>query len=163
LEKINNVVFFHEKEGTMKRIAIASILTLLLAFTFALVASAEMTTKGWEKTVTLPSGEVILDMSGEWDVWFEYYGAFSGLRSHTLTVAITQAGNTFVAVRQTETPWWPKGTEAMKGELNKSGFKTVYGNRADVGWTPCMWEISDNGNKIVLDDGRVFTATLTRR
>ena len=147
----------------MKKIVMASMLTLLLAFTFALVASAEMTIKGWEKTVTLPSGEVILDMSGEWDVWFEYYGPYSGLPSHEVTVAITQAGNTFVGVRQAETPYWPKGTEAIKGELNKDGFKTLYGNRADVGWTPFMWEISDNGNKIVIEDGRAVSATLTRR
>ena len=147
----------------MKRIAIASMLTLLFAFTFALVGSAEMTTKRWEKTVTLPTGEVILDMSGEWDVQIEYYGDYRGLPSDTLTVAITQAGNTFLAVRQTATPWWPKGTEAIKGELDTGGFKTVHFNKADKGWTPCTWEISENGNKLVLDDGRVFTATLTRR
>jgi hypothetical protein len=163
LEKIDKVEFFQEKECAMKRIAITSILTLLLAFPFALVASAEMTTKGWERTVTLPSGEVILDMSGEWDVRVEYYRAYSGLRSHTLTVAITQAGNTFVAVRQTETPWWGKGTEAIKGELDTGGFKTVHVNRSDVGWTPCTWKISDNGNRLVLDDGRVITSTFTRR
>jgi hypothetical protein len=160
LEKINKIEFFQEEEGTMKRIAI---LPLLLAFTFALVASAEMTTKVWEKTVTLPSGEVILDMSGEWDVTYEYYGMFSGLKPHSDILTITQEGNTFTAVKQIGSEWVPKGAETIKGELDKDGFKEVHGYRANVGWTPCMWEISEKGNKIVIDDGRVVTATLTRR
>jgi len=139
------------------------VLVIVLLIAFASVAIAQMSEKGWKKTVTLSSGEVILDMSGEWDVLTEYHGMYSGLRSHTGTVMITQEGNTLVAVKQTESEWWPKGSEAIKGELEKDGFKTVHMNRSDVGWVPCKWEISENGNKIVLDDERVVRKTLTRR
>jgi len=38
-----------------------------------------MTEEGWKKTVTLPSGEVILDMSGEWDDQQEFLGYSVGL------------------------------------------------------------------------------------
>lgn len=113
----------------MKKIAIVSILSLFLSFTFALVSSAIVITaeitpqEGWEKTVTLPTGEVILDLSGEWDVQVEYYGGYGGLPSHTMTAAITQAGTVFMGLRQTETPWWPKGTEAIKGNLTREYSK----------------------------------------
>lgn len=147
----------------MKKTSSAQVLVFSLLIAFASVAIAQMAEKGWKKTVTLPSGEVILDMNGEWDVLYEYHGMYSGLRTHTQTAMITQKGNTFVAVQQTESEWWPKGSETIKGELERDGFKTVHVNRDDVGWVPCKWEISENGNKIVLDDERIVRATLTRR
>jgi hypothetical protein len=59
----------------MKKIAIASIITLFFALTCAFVAGTVSAQGGWEKIVTLPSGEVVLDMRGEWDVLFEFYGS----------------------------------------------------------------------------------------
>ena len=49
----------------MKKTSIAPVLILAFFIAFASVAIAQMAAKGWEKTVTLSSGEVILDMSGE--------------------------------------------------------------------------------------------------
>lgn len=147
----------------MNRTLIALVLVFALLVTFTQVAITKTAEKGWEKTVTLPSGEVILDMSGEWDCFIEYQGMYSGLRSHKVTTEITQEGKTFLGVRLEDTPYWPKGTESIKGELQEDGFKTVYVNRSDVGWTPCKWEISENGNKILLDDERVLKLTLKRK
>jgi hypothetical protein len=57
-----------ERRKAMKTSSIVSlVLFALLKITFASVAIAQMAAKGWEKTVTLSSGEVLLDMSGEWD------------------------------------------------------------------------------------------------
>ena len=55
---------------------------ILLAVLFAIVSflcmvQAQTVEKRWKKTVTLPSGEVILDISGEWDVSIENYGEWS--------------------------------------------------------------------------------------
>ena len=152
----------------MKRIAIASILTLLLAFTFALVASAEMTTQGWEKTVTLPSGEVILDMRGEWDALIELLERYKWTAPKPVPniLLITQEGNTFSAVQQLEGKRFPKGTEKFKGVLDKDGFKEVqlYACRiVKFAWVPVTWEISENGNKIVFVDEDRVRWTLTRR
>ena len=128
-----------------------------------------MAEKGWKKTVTLPSGEVILDMSGEWDVLYEFYGLFSMVAPCTNLLAITQEGTTFTAVKKIGTIWQPKGVESFKGELNKDGFKEVYtymGSPAMDGsflWEPCKWEISENGNKVVLDCVERSKRTLTRR
>ena len=153
----------------MKRIAMASILTLFFAITFALVVSADMAKEKWEKTVTLPNDEVILDMSGEWDMRLEGYGPFSwlGIKSDILT--ITQDGNTFTAVKQIGSEWVGKGAETIKGELGKDGFKAVYqyiGAKAMDGsfaWEESKWEIRENGNKVMLDSGGRIKTTLTRR
>jgi hypothetical protein len=157
-----------KKEVNMKRIAMASILTLCFAFTCALFARAEMAKEGWKKTITLPSGEVILDMSGEWDLLYEKYGPFIGGHISDI-LTITQEGTTFTAVKQIGSQWVPKGAETIKGELDKDGFKAVYvyiGAYPIDGsfiWEPCKWEISENGNKVVLDCGDRVKATLTRR
>ncbi len=49
----------------MKKTLTAQVLVFSLLIAFASVAIAQMAQKGWKKTVTLPSGEVILDISGE--------------------------------------------------------------------------------------------------
>ncbi|MEN8251869.1 MAG: hypothetical protein ABFS32_23310 [Bacteroidota bacterium] len=133
------------------------------------LANAEMTKEKWEKTVTLPSSEVILDMSGEWDVQSEGYGPFSwlGIKSDILT--ITQEGNTFTAIKQIGSKWVPKGAETIKGELSKDGFKAIYhyiGAKAMDGsfrWEESKWEIRENGNKVMLNTGDRVKATLTRK
>jgi hypothetical protein len=140
------------------------LMALIAMVSFLYTARAQMGGKTWEKTVTLPSGEVILDMSGEWQATYEYYGFASGLGSGSgVPITITQEGNTFIAVITIESRWLPKDAESFKGVLNGDGFEAVQIYRPDVGWTPCMWEISENGNKIVFEDGRCVNATLTRR
>jgi hypothetical protein len=143
----------------MKRALIASVIVFVLMITFASVCVSQMAEKGWEKTVTLPSGEVILEMNGEWDCLYE----FPGGKGFTIVIEITQKDKTFMGIRLQESPYSPKGTEAIKGELQGDGFKTVSINRADLGWTPCKWEISKNGNKILLNDEGVVKLTLNRR
>ena len=148
--------------------------TLVLAFTFLLafasVAIAQTAEKEWEKTVTLPSGEVILDMNGEWDDKGKGYGVFSTFGEFSPEIlTITQGGNTFTAIKQIGSKWVPKGSKTIKGELDKDGFKVVYayiGSEAMDGifnWEECKWEISENGNKISLDCGERVKRTLTRK
>lgn len=143
----------------MKRVLIASVIIFDLMITFASVCVSQMAEKGWEKTVTAPNGEVIMEMNGEWDCLHE----FPGMKGFTIVIEITQKDKTFMGIRLQESPYWPKGTEAIKGELQGDGFKTVSINRADLGWTPCKWEISKNGNKILLNDEGVVKLTLIRR
>jgi hypothetical protein len=143
----------------MKRVLIASVIVFVLMITFASVCVSQMAEKGWEKTVTAPNGEVILEMNGEWDCLHE----FPGMKGFTIVSEITQKDKTFMGIRLQEFPYWPKGTEAIKGELQGDGFKAVSINRADLGWTPCKWEISKNGNKILLNDEGVVKLTLIRR
>ena len=153
----------------MKKTSIAPVLVFALLIAFASVAIAQMAEKGWKKTVTLPSGEVILDISGEWDVLSEFYGPFNWVEPVQGIAKITQEGTTFTGVKQTASKWRPKGTETIKGELDKDGFKAVYIDVHETGtddiyvWEPCKWKISENRNKVVLDCGERIKATFTRR
>jgi hypothetical protein len=138
------------------------LMALIATVSFLHVTYAQMAEKGWEKTVTLTSGEVILDMSGEWDSLYERYGLLSRLGSYPDILTITQDGNTFVAVKQIGSEHVPKGAETIKGILDKDGFKEVQIYRIED-WAPCTCEISENGNKIVFSDGGAIQATLNRK
>jgi len=150
-----------------RRISIL-LIVLIATVSFLYVAYAQMAGKVWEKTVTLTSGEVILDMGGEWGVLYEHYGILSRFGSSPDILTITQDGNTFVAVKQIGSKYVPKGAETIKGELDKDGFRTVYiyawnWSEDNMGWVECKWKIGENGNKIMVYDGRAIQATLTRK
>ncbi len=152
----------------MKKTSIAPMLILALFITFASVAIAQMAAKGWEKTVTLSSGEVVLDISGEWDVLAEFYGPFKMIEPVQGIVKITQEGTTFTGVKQTASKWKPKGTKTFQGELDKDGFKAVFLDVHETGgdmyvWEPCKWKISEKGNRVDLDCGERVKETLTRK
>ena len=153
----------------MKKILVTQVLAFTFLFTFALVAIALTAEKGWEKTVALPSGEVILEMSGEWDVHDEFYGPFSSFGPSPEIVTITQEGAKFTAIKQIGSKWVPKGAETLKGELSKDGFKKIYyyvGALAMDGsfvWEECEWKISADGNTVNIDCGKRIKSTLTRK
>ena len=155
----------------MNKTSIARVLSFVVLIALSSFAIAQMTGKSWEKTVTLPNGEVILDISGEWDTQGEFYGPFGFIPRNPPPnlYTITQEGAKFTAVRQIGTKWSPAGSEAVKGEVDKDGFKAVYmyigtlemdGN---LEWAECKWEISDKGNKLLLDCGERVRSTLTRK
>lgn len=153
----------------MKKTLTAQVLIFSFLIAFASVAIAKMTQKGWKKTVTLPSGEVILDISGEWNVLYKGYGSFNRVGSGSDILTITQKGTTFIAIKQIGSRWVPKGAETIKGELDENGFKSVFcyiGAPQMDGthiWEPCKWEISKRGNKVVLKCGERMKASLNRR
>jgi hypothetical protein len=142
----------------LRKISIFWIILIATVFSFCVVY-AQTATKMGKKTVKLSSGQQVLDLRGEWDGIHE----FPGMTGYTIIIEMTQEGKTFMGIRLQETQYWPKGTEAIKGELQGDGFKAVSINRADLGWTPCKWEISKNGNKILLNDEGVVKLTLIRR
>jgi len=155
----------------MKKIIMALVIIFIVSVVFTSMHCARMAGKGWEKTVTLPSGKVILDMSGEWDALIELLERYkwTGLKPEQNILLITQEGTTFSAVAQIEAERIPKGTEKLKGVLDKDGFKEVqlYAYRPhdtpQFTWVPVTWEISENGNKIVFVYEDAFKWTLTRR
>ena len=153
----------------MKKTTIASVLVFAVLITLASIAVAQKAKEESQKTVTLSSGEVILDMSGEWDVLYEGYGPFSWVGTISDILTITQNGTTFTAIKQIGSRWVPKGAETIKGELDKDGFKAVFSYIGALGmdgsfiWEPCKWEISENGNKVVLDCGKRMKNTLTKK
>jgi len=146
----------------------APLIAFVLLIVFASFVTAQISEKPWHKTITLKSGEVILDMSGEWDMVSEGYGPFIIRPLITDVLTIKQDGSKFTAIKQTGSRWVPKGAEIIKGELDKDGFKTVHHYIHGSGthgftWESCKWEITEHGNRVGLDCGERVRTTLTRR
>jgi hypothetical protein len=93
---------------------------------------------------------------------------------HEDIIKISQDGNTFVGIHINGHKYISKGDGAIKGELEKNGFKSVYvntGGRWTVqggleGWIPATGKISENCNKIITNakaEGVNFKLTLNRK
>jgi hypothetical protein len=134
----------------------------ILIASFLCMAHGQVDKKGWEKSITLPTGEVILDMSGEWDAISENYGQWSEYGTSQDVFTITQEGNSFVAIRVKGNAYMPAGTAGTRGELDERGFKRVSIITAG-GPVHAEGMISEDGNKIIIDDGRIVRQTLTRK
>jgi hypothetical protein len=144
----------------MKRVFII----LIVCFGFATV-QAQMDNplkKGMPNTVTLSSGEVIYDLRGEWDSFVEAYGPWKSYGTHENVIKITQTGSSIVGVLMMDDMWYSKGTRSIIAELDKSGFKKVE-MLTNLGVLDSKGQISDGGNKIIIDDGEKRKMTLTRK
>ena len=150
------------------------ILILVVVVAIGCSATQDKSNPEWEKTVTLPSGEMVMDISGEWDLKVEFYGLFDWAVTIKEIHKITQEGSTFLGVIQTtsnwmKSPWKPVGSESIKGKLNEDGFREVFvniGSKTWDGsfvWEPCEWEIIDRGNAINLDCGERAKLFYTRK
>jgi hypothetical protein len=113
----------------------------------------------------LPSGETVWDLSGDWDVFIENYGEYARFGIYPNMFRITQTGSTFSAVRMKDNPSpspGRAGSPCLRGEVDPGGFEQVW--NIDSGGT--AWEakgqISADGKKIVLDNGKNGRLTLTR-
>ncbi len=136
---------------------------LITMFSFLCIAQAQTVEKKWKKTVTLPSGEVILDISGEWDVFVENYGSWNNYGSYPQKVNITQEGSSFVGTRMISDPFHSTaGSVQERGELEKSGIKKVTIMSA-AGPLDAKGEISEDGNKMIIDASDKSRLTFARK
>jgi hypothetical protein len=101
------------------------ILLVVICIIGLIIFVSTLNGQGSKKTITLPNGEVICDLNGEWDVFIENYGPWSVYGSYPQLMKITQTGSSFVGIRMIDDPYSPKGKEEIRGELDKSGFKKV--------------------------------------
>ncbi len=129
---------------------VKKILLVLLCFVGLIIFTSTLHGQGSKKTITLPNGEVVWDLNGEWDVQIEHYGSYAAYGSYPQIWKITQTGNSFVAERMMDDPWNKKGKWAVQGELDKSGFKKVQ-LISRAGLTDSKGKISDDGNKLEID------------
>ena len=146
----------------MKRIIV------VLIIGFVLVACGEQTEplkpldKGMPNTVTLSNGEVVYKIDGEWNVVVKI-----SMRGKNENVyKISQDGNKFVGIHLKEGEYLGKGAEAIKGEVEKNGFKSLYVNTSTEGWIPATAKISENCYKIVYKaevEGLNIKITTTRK
>jgi hypothetical protein len=109
---------------------------------------------GMPNTITLPNGEVVYDLNGEWDAVYHATTTFGTEDTQSMKdiVRITQEGNQFVGIKVIGDSWLRKNQEGVKGELKKNRFGKVYVFRETFAtWVPGKGEISEDGNKIVIE------------
>jgi len=149
-------------------------ISVILIIGLVLVACGEQTEpimpldKGAPNTVTLSNGEVVYKLDGEWSCVFK-----PPLRIKAEDIIkISQDGNTLVGIYINGHRYMSAGDEAIKGELEKNGFKSVYLNithhsqQSPEQWKPATGKISENGNKIITNAkvvGDNFKLTLNRK
>ena len=136
---------------------------VLICFISLIILIPTLHGQGSKKTITLPSGDVIWDLNGEWDALYENLGGYASLIGNLKDVLkITQQGGSFVGVKMIGTVYVPKDAVSIKGELDKKGVKKVLQTSTGEG-IECKGQISEDGNKIIIDGGERIRATLTRK
>jgi hypothetical protein len=142
---------------------VKKIFALLVCFIGLTIFISILHCQGSMNTITMPSGEVVLDLNGEWDVLVEGYGEWSPIGSWKQIFKITQEGSSFVSVRMIDDPYNKKGSQNLRGELDKSGFKKVQIITTLMGAIDVKGQISEDGNKMIIDDGVKVRVTYTRK
>jgi len=147
----------------MKTKIVIALLGITAVLAWAGVVGAQTATPAAK--VQLPSGETVWDLSGDWDAFVENYGPWAQYGIYPTVWRITQTGSAVNAIRVKENPApspGQAGSPSLQGELDRDGFKRV-AIVSGVGTTmPCRGQISEDGKKIILDDGITARVTLTR-
>ena len=135
---------------------------VLFIFSLAIFAWIGLAQAQEVKTVKLPNGEEVVDISGEWDAQIENYGPWSGYGKYTNIIKITLEGNSFVGIRMKSDLYHGPGSESMRGELDKDGIKKLQ-LMTGKGAMDAKGQISEDGNKIIIDDGEKARSILIRK
>ncbi len=106
--------------------------------------------------------EEVVDISGEWDDRIENYGPWEMYGKYSNILKITQEGNSFVGIRMKNDKYHAAGSMAIRGELDKDGIKKVQ-IMSGMGPLDAKGQISEDGNKIIIDDGEKARLTLIRK
>jgi len=115
--------------------------------------------------VQLPSGETVWDLSGDWEALIENSGPMASFGTYPNVYRFTQSGSAFTAIRLKDTPPPSSaraGSQSLLGELDKGGFKRVEVVTTTGARAPIKGQISEDGKKIIIDDGWSVKITLTR-
>jgi hypothetical protein len=137
---------------------------VLICFISLTIFISTLHGQGSKKTITLPSGEVVWDLNGEWDTFVENFSRNASAGNYPQINKITQTGSSFVSIRMIDDPYNLKGSQSLQGELDKSGIKKVTITGASGMYvSEAKGQISDDGNKIIIDDGVQIRLTLTTK
>jgi hypothetical protein len=118
------------------------------------------------KTVKLPNGDEVFDISGEWDVVVEHYDSWAHFGTYPQLYKIAQEGTSFTAIRLKDSPpptTGKAGAKCMQGEVDKNGVKKIEVISGQGSILPSDCKISEDGNKINIDVPHKARQTLIRK
>jgi hypothetical protein len=153
-----------QEEKMMNKILLA--LSIVLASMTVHAQTDNSLKAGMPNTLTLPNGEVIYDLNGEWDAVYDSdgWGIYKDI------VRITQKEKHFAGIYLIKGDnLVGKNQEKIKGEIRGSEIDEIFFNDVTdmmtmkLHWAPSKAEISEDGNKIMIK--RAFEekgATLNR-
>ena len=135
-----------------------------VAVAFLLIFCPQMGKSESPRSITLPGGEVVCDLNGEWNALYENYGGCSQAGKQEAILQIKQEGNKFVAIKLSGGGAATKGTELIRGELDQKGLKKTEMYLALWGlWANSKGEIADACKKIMIENVGCVKATLQRK
>jgi hypothetical protein len=123
-----------------------------------------------KRTITLPSGELVCDLNGEWDALYEHHRHGKS----TDVLKITQRDGSFEGVKTIGGVSVPENAVSIRGELSKDGISKVQvvmrviysGDPGRMTETQdlldCEGQISEDGSEIIIDGGETIRVTLSR-
>jgi len=137
----------------------------LFLFILATVSAFTLITyaQSVQKTLTLPGGEVVCDINGEWNAVYEHYGSLASIPRSKGLVIILLNGDTFIGKTANDSMFTPKGTEKIRGVIDKNGLKNVERTRPDSDWSNAKAVMNKDCNKIEIDDGDALKIILERK
>lgn len=138
----------------MKTKTIIWIICFIALITWTILAFAQTAKPAAMKTVKLPTGHEVFDISGEWDVYVENLNALSIFGTYQQVFKITQEGNSFTGIRLKDNPPpspGKAGSTCMQGEVDKNGIKKIELITSGGARLPSVCKISEDGNKINID------------
>jgi len=142
----------------MKAKVVISLLCIAVILTWTGLAGAQK--------MPLPNGETVWNLEGLWEVAIENYGEWERFGNYPNLYLITQTGNAFSAIRMKDNPppsSGKAGSPSLFGELEKDGFKFIYAIDSGGQPWPSKGQISEDGKKIVIEEGTKTRSTMTRR
>ena len=143
----------------MRKILIVAVSCIFLLAASCATKLPELSEKGPAKTIKLKNGEVIYDLNGVWEGTIDpYTWAISPYKQR---LKITQYGRLFKGIQMWTDDYLNAGDVRIEGELFQGGFKSVI-LYMGVGPMNGTGQISEDGNKIFVDNGRT-KCTLTRK
>jgi len=115
------------------------------------------------KTVKLPNGEEVCDLTGNWDALIENYGEWAKFGNYTNVIKITLVENSFRGIRLMDNgPGRPPNSLIVEIDSERNGLKKSM-LFTGAGPRPCSGQLSEDGNKLVFELENKAKLTMTRK
>jgi len=127
------------------------------------LAHAQTATSTALKTVKLPNGDEVCDLTGEWDALIENYGEWAKFGNYTNVIKMTLVENSFRGIRLMDNgPGRPPNSLIVEIDSERNGLKRSM-LFTGAGPRPCSGQLSEDGNKLVLELENKAKVTMTRK